>query len=88
VADILIRFIVGGAIVSAFAVLSDLFKPKSFAGIFGAAPSVALATIALTVAKEGRSYGEESFCNYCVCCLADFASAGLRMGISGSAFFR
>lgn len=39
-----------------FAVIGDLFKPKSFAGLFGAAPSVALATILLTVHKEGAHY--------------------------------
>jgi len=54
--ELLIRFAVGGAIVSFFAVLGDLLKPKSFAGIFGAAPSVALATIFLTVAEKGRQY--------------------------------
>jgi hypothetical protein len=50
------RFLIGGVIVSVFAVLGNLFKPKSFAGLFGAAPSVALATLTLTVAKNGRSY--------------------------------
>jgi len=54
--DIVIRFVIGGVVVSAFAVLGELFKPKSFAGIFGAAPSVALATLSLTVAKDGRGY--------------------------------
>jgi uncharacterized membrane protein (GlpM family) len=54
--DILIRFLIGGVVVSVFAVLGDLFKPKSFAGLFGAAPSVALATILLTVRKEGAPY--------------------------------
>jgi uncharacterized membrane protein (GlpM family) len=54
--DILIRFALGGVVVSLFAVLGDLVKPKSFAGIFGAAPSVALATIVLTVTKQGRPY--------------------------------
>jgi hypothetical protein len=54
--EILIRFAVGGVIVSLFAVLGDLVKPKSFAGIFGAAPSIALATIFLTVMKQGRAY--------------------------------
>jgi Protein of unknown function (DUF3147) len=54
--DILIRFVVGGVVVLIFAVLGDLVHPKSFAGIFGAAPSVALATIALTVFKEGHAY--------------------------------
>jgi len=54
--DILIRFLIGGFVVSMFAVIGDLFKPKSFAGLFGAAPSVALATILLTVRKEGAQY--------------------------------
>jgi hypothetical protein len=54
--QILIRFLVGGAVVSAFAIIGDLLKPKSFAGLFGAAPSVALATLGLTVATEGAFY--------------------------------
>jgi len=55
--QILVRFLVGGAVVSAFAIMGDLLKPKSFAGLFGAAPSVALATLGLTIATEGASYG-------------------------------
>ena len=51
-----IRFVVGGAFVSAFAILSDALKPKSFAGLFGAAPSVALATLLLTIGKQGAGY--------------------------------
>ncbi len=54
--EILIRFFVGGLVVSAFSLIGDLLKPKSFAGLFGAAPSVALATLGLTVATEGASY--------------------------------
>ena len=42
--EFLIRFLIGGAIVSAFAMIGDVLRPKSFAGLFGAAPSVALAT--------------------------------------------
>jgi hypothetical protein len=53
---ILIRFLIGGIAVSLFSVLGDLFKPKSFAGLFGAAPSVALATLGLTVASDGKLY--------------------------------
>jgi hypothetical protein len=44
---------VGGLLVSIFAILGDTIKPKSLAGLFGAAPSVALATLGLTVAKDG-----------------------------------
>jgi hypothetical protein len=51
-----IRFIIGGIFVSAFAVLGDVLKPKSFAGLFGAAPSVALATLILTIHSQGREF--------------------------------
>jgi hypothetical protein len=54
--EIISRFLLGGLIVSLFALAGDLFKPKSFAGLFGAAPSVALATLILTVAKNGNQY--------------------------------
>jgi uncharacterized membrane protein (GlpM family) len=52
--EIFIRFIIGGILVTAFAVFGDILKPKSFAGLFGAAPSVALATLILTIHREGR----------------------------------
>jgi hypothetical protein len=54
--DIFLRFVIGGFIVSCFAVLGDIFKPKSFAGLFGAAPSIALATLTLTVVTKGSGY--------------------------------
>jgi hypothetical protein len=54
--ELLIRFLVGGTVVSAFALIGDVVRPKSFAGIFGAAPSVALATLALTLYKQGAPY--------------------------------
>jgi hypothetical protein len=46
----------GGLVVSLFAVVGDVLRPKSFAGLFGAAPSVALATLTLAFWKDGRSY--------------------------------
>jgi Protein of unknown function (DUF3147) len=52
----IIRFAVGGIIVSLFASLGDALKPKGFAGLFGAAPSVALATLALTVLSQGKGF--------------------------------
>jgi len=54
--DLLLRFFIGGTVVSLFAILGDIFRPKSFAGLFGAAPSVALATLGLTIASHGRAY--------------------------------
>ncbi len=52
----ILRFVIGGVVVSFFAVLGDVFKPKTFAGLFGAAPSIALATLVLTVHKKGSMY--------------------------------
>jgi hypothetical protein len=54
-----IRFLAGGVVVSFFAMLGDVLRPKSFAGLFGAAPSVALATVALTIHKQGKVYTAE-----------------------------
>jgi hypothetical protein len=54
--EYLVRFLVGGIVVSAFAVLGDLLRPKSFAGLFGAAPTLALATLSQARWKEGGDY--------------------------------
>lgn len=54
--EYLVRFIAGGVIVSAFAILGDMLKPKSFAGLLGAAPSVALATLSIAVVQHGPQY--------------------------------
>jgi uncharacterized membrane protein (GlpM family) len=53
--QLVIRFCLGGLIVSAFALISDIFKPKTFAGLFGAAPSVALASLSIVVREESRN---------------------------------
>lgn len=57
--ELIVRFLVGGILVSFFATLGDVLRPKSFAGLFSAAPSVALATLALTIHKNGRTYAAE-----------------------------
>ena len=54
--DAFLRFLIGGSVVSAFATLGGFFKPTSFAGLFDAAPSVALATIALTISRNGKAF--------------------------------
>ncbi len=54
--QIVMRFLIGGAVVSAFSALGDVLKPKSFAGLFGAAPSVALATLGLTLTSHSADY--------------------------------
>jgi hypothetical protein len=54
--DYAVRFLAGGLIVSAFAMLGDVLRPKSFAGLFGAAPSVALASLTLAIFKHSPDY--------------------------------
>jgi hypothetical protein len=56
--EMIFRFLVGGAVVCCFSALGDIFKPKSFAGLLGAAPSVALATLSLTLFKDGKHYAQ------------------------------
>jgi hypothetical protein len=50
--QIVFRLIAGRFVVSVFAVTGDVLKPRSFADMFGATPSVALATLGLTVLKS------------------------------------
>jgi hypothetical protein len=54
--EYVVRFVVGGVVVSAFAMLGDVLRPKSFAGLFGAAPSVALATLGIAIYQHGAGY--------------------------------
>ena len=53
--DLALRFVIGGAAVSLFAAIAEVFEPKSFSGLFGAAPSVAIATLALTYHNDGAT---------------------------------
>ncbi len=54
--DLLVRCLIGGVVVSVFAILGDVIKPKSLAGTTAAAPAVALATLVLTLHKKGVGY--------------------------------
>jgi uncharacterized membrane protein (GlpM family) len=56
VREFVIRAVLGGVLVCLFSVLGEAFKPKSFSGLFGAAPSVAIASLALAFAKDGAGY--------------------------------
>lgn len=51
-----LRFLAGGFAVSVFATLGDALRPKSFAGLFGAASSIALATLVITFSNKSPSF--------------------------------
>jgi hypothetical protein len=46
--------------VVAFAMISDVLRPKTFSGLFSAAPSVALASLGLTAAMMSSTKAAES----------------------------
>jgi len=83
------RFLLGGLIVSVFAVLGDVLRPKGFAGLFGAAPSVALATLSLTLLADGKQYaalearsmigGAIAFLAYALACVFLMARRHVRV---------
>jgi hypothetical protein len=51
-----LRFLAGGIAVSGFAALGDTLRPESFAGLFGAAPSIALPTLLITLSQKGAPF--------------------------------
>src|SRR6267378_1559279 len=55
VEELVVRFMVGGIVVSVFALIGSCLMPRIFAGLFGAAPSVALATIGPSVTAQGEN---------------------------------
>jgi len=44
----------GGGLVVAFALLSDVLQPKSFSGLFSAAPSIAMTSLLITAVASGH----------------------------------
>lgn len=55
-----LRAIAGGSLVVAFALISDRLKPKTLAGVFSGAPSVALASLAVTAVVMGSGKAAEA----------------------------
>lgn len=48
-----LRGLAGGALVVVFALIGEVVTPKAFAGLFAAAPSVAVASLVITITTEG-----------------------------------
>ena len=51
---IAVKGVAGGALVVAFALLSEALAPKRFAGLFGAAPAVAIAGLIVVLLDKGH----------------------------------
>jgi uncharacterized membrane protein (GlpM family) len=94
-ADMLLRFLIGGLVVSAFAVIGDMVKPESLGGVFAAAPTIALATIPLTLHKHGAVYTAQdarsmvggAIAFFCYACVVSFVLMRKRTSAMKTAGF-
>ncbi|MFN2463683.1 MAG: DUF3147 family protein [Candidatus Dormibacteria bacterium] len=50
---LVLRGFLGGTSVCLFAVVGEILQPKKFAGLFAAAPAVAIASLGITAATKG-----------------------------------
>lgn len=76
VIEIAAKAALGGALVVLFALISEVFSPKTFSGIFSAAPSVAIAGLSVTLvaksdhevalAGQGAFVGAVALLIYCL----------------------
>ena len=58
--QLLLKALNGGIVVSLFALVGELVRPKRFAGVFSAAPSVALANLLVAILFMGHLEGERN----------------------------
>ena len=75
-AEVALKALAGGLLVVVFAALAEILNPKRFAGIFSAAPSVALGSLLVTaifstyrdvaLSGEGMAVGAVAFAVYCL----------------------
>jgi uncharacterized membrane protein (GlpM family) len=94
VAEVAFKALAGGLFVLAFAALSKGLKPERFAGVFSAAPSVALASLAVTLAftgpkdlaaiGSGMAVGAVAFVVYCLVAPSLTRRFGARKGSAGA----
>lgn len=57
---IALKGLAGGLLVVVFALLSESLEPKRFAGLFSAAPSVAIAGLVITLLDKGSGEAQKS----------------------------
>jgi uncharacterized membrane protein (GlpM family) len=57
---LLIKAVNGGLFVVVFALLGEVLAPKRFAGLFSAAPSVALGSLSVTIIDKGTGEARQN----------------------------
>ncbi|MGW5481541.1 DUF3147 family protein [Streptomyces sp. NPDC004008] len=88
--EFVLKALIGGLFVVGFALLAETVRPKRLAGIFAAAPSVALGGLILTVvfkgnadaatAARGMIAGAAAFTAYCLVDVPALARFGALRG--------
>lgn len=81
VITVAVKALAGGLLVVAFALLSESFAPKRFAGLFGAAPAVALASLAVTLLTKSPTDAYHDSLGMIVGCVGMFAYALAIIGL-------
>jgi len=94
IAEVVVKALAGGLLVLAFAALAQILTPKRFAGIFAAAPSVALASMIVTIAfsgdhdlpaaAAGMAVGAVAFVLYCLAAVPLVRRFGAWKGSAGA----
>jgi uncharacterized membrane protein (GlpM family) len=76
-----VKGLAGGFLVLAFALLSESVEPKRFAGLFGAAPAVAIAGLAVTLVSKGAHDARENSIGMLAGCLGMFCYAAVTVAL-------
>jgi uncharacterized membrane protein (GlpM family) len=93
VAEVLGKAILGGTFVLLFALLAETVSPKRFAGLFSAAPSVALGSLSITLAAStaqragtetvGMLVGAAGFAAFCLLARRLLGRTGAKRAAAG-----
>ncbi len=94
IVEMLLKALAGGMFVLAFAALAHTLAPKRFAGVFSAAPSVALGSLLVTLAFSGAhdvgvsagsmAVGAVAFTVYCLAAVPLLCRFGAWRGSSAA----
>jgi hypothetical protein len=86
-----LRGLAGGTLVVIFALIGEAVTPKAFSGLFSAAPSVAIASLVITVLTEGTRTAQQASAGMVVgglamvaCCVLATATIPRIRSVKGS----
>jgi hypothetical protein len=78
---LVLRGLAGGTLVVLFALIGEVVVPKAFAGLFSAAPSVAVASLLITVMAQGTDRARQDSIGMVIGALGMVASCILAAAV-------